>query len=42
MERFTLTADRAFQVLARVSMERNTKAPDVAEQFVGSGELPDA
>ena len=40
MERFKLTADRAFQVLARVSMEHNTKVRDVAVQFVETGELP--
>ncbi len=40
MERFKLTADRAFQVLTRVSMEHNTKVRDVAVQFVETGELP--
>jgi ANTAR domain/GAF domain len=40
MERFKLTADRAFGVLARVSMERNVKVREVAQQFVESGELP--
>jgi hypothetical protein len=40
MERFKLTADQAFQVLTRVSMESNTKVRDVAERFVGTGELP--
>jgi GAF domain-containing protein len=40
MERFKLTADRAFQVLTRVSMEHNIKVRDVAVQFVATGELP--
>ena len=40
MERFKLTADQAFQVLTRVSMESNTKVRDVAERFVATGELP--
>ncbi|MGY1828481.1 MULTISPECIES: GAF and ANTAR domain-containing protein [unclassified Blastococcus] len=39
MERHKLTADQAFQLLARVSMESNTKVRDVAEQFVMTGEL---
>ena len=40
MERFKLNADKAFQVLTRVSMESNTKVRDVAERFVRTGELP--
>jgi GAF domain-containing protein len=40
MERFKLTADQAFQVLTRVSMESNTKVREVAERFVVTGELP--
>jgi GAF domain-containing protein len=40
MERFKLTADQAFQVLTRVSMESNTKVRDVAEHFVQTRELP--
>jgi hypothetical protein len=40
MERLKLTADQAFQVLARVSMETNTKVRDVAQRFVETGELP--
>jgi GAF domain-containing protein len=40
MERLKLTADQAFQVLARVSMSSNTKVRDVAESFVRTGELP--
>jgi GAF domain-containing protein len=39
MERFKLAADQAFQVLARVSMETNTKVRDVAQRFVETGEL---
>jgi hypothetical protein len=42
MERFKLTADRAFDVLARVSMERNTKVRDLAQQVVATGEFPGA
>jgi GAF domain-containing protein len=41
MERFKMTADQAFQALARVSMERNIKVREVASQFVETGELPD-
>ncbi|RBY87987.1 antitermination regulator [Blastococcus sp. TF02A-30] len=40
MERHKLTADQAFQVLARVSMETNTKVREVAVRFVETGELP--
>jgi GAF domain-containing protein len=40
MERFKLTADQAFQALARVSMETNTKVRDIAERFVETGEFP--
>jgi GAF domain-containing protein len=39
MERFKITADQAFQALARVSMETNTKVRDVAERFVDTGEF---
>lgn len=39
MERHKLTADQAFQLLARVSMETNTKLREVAAQFVMTGEL---
>ncbi|MFL6097354.1 MAG: ANTAR domain-containing protein [Blastococcus sp.] len=34
-----MTADQAFQVLTRVSMESNTKVRDVAERFVQTGVL---
>jgi GAF domain-containing protein len=40
MERFKLTADQAFQALARISMEHNTKVRDVAVRFVETGEWP--
>jgi hypothetical protein len=39
MERLKLTADQAFQVLARVSMETNTKVREIAQRFVETGEL---
>ncbi|WP_240619335.1 GAF and ANTAR domain-containing protein [Blastococcus sp. TF02-8] len=39
MERFKVTADQAFQVLARLSMERNVKLRDVATQVVHTGDL---
>ncbi|WP_091933923.1 GAF and ANTAR domain-containing protein [Blastococcus sp. DSM 46786] len=39
MERHKLTADQAFQLLARVSMESNTKLRDVAARFVLTGQL---
>jgi GAF domain-containing protein len=42
MERFRLTADQAFEALARVSMETNVKVREVAERFVSTGELPQA
>ena len=40
MERHRLSADQAFSVLARVSMETNTKVRDLAEHLVLTGELP--
>lgn len=40
MERFKLTADEAFQMLARVSMDSNTKLRDVADHVVRTGEFP--
>ena len=40
MERFKMTADQAFQALARISMESNTKVREVAMRFVESGEFP--
>ncbi len=39
MERYRLTADQAFQALARLSMLRNTKLRDIAGHLVGTGEF---
>jgi GAF domain-containing protein len=39
MERYKLTADQAFQALARVSMHTNRKVRDVADHLVTTGEL---
>jgi GAF domain-containing protein len=39
MERHKFTADQAFQVLARVSMQANRKLRDVADHLVTTGEL---
>jgi GAF domain-containing protein len=40
MERHKLTADQAFQVLARISMQNNMKVRVVAEELVLTGQLP--
>jgi GAF domain-containing protein len=40
MERYKLTADQAFQLLARSSMTTNTKLRDVADELVLTGQLP--
>jgi GAF domain-containing protein len=40
MERYKLTADMAFQALARVSMQTNTKVRDVAKDLVETGVFP--
>jgi AmiR/NasT family two-component response regulator len=40
MERYKLTADQAFQALARVSMLSNTKVRDIADKLVRTGEFP--
>ena len=40
MERYELTADQAFQLLARVSMTTNIKLRDVAAHLTRTGELP--
>jgi GAF domain-containing protein len=40
MERYKLTPDEAFQVLARISMQRNTKLRAIAEDLVITGQLP--
>ena len=42
MERFKLTADLAFQALARLSMERNVRLREVAERLVRTGEIPES
>ncbi len=40
MERYRLTAEQAFDALARVSNESNTKVRDVALRLVDTGEFP--
>jgi GAF domain-containing protein len=40
MERFTLSADQAFQVLARLSMEHNVRLREVADRLVRTGAFP--
>ncbi len=40
MERHKLTADQAFQALARISMQSNRKLREVADELVTTGELP--
>ena len=42
MERHELTADQAFQVLARVSQQTNRKLVDVAEELTRTGTVPGA
>ncbi len=42
MERYRLTADQAFQVLARVSQQTNRKLVDVAEELTQTGTVPGA
>jgi GAF domain-containing protein len=39
MERFSISADMAFQVLTRVSMTTNTKLRTVADRLVRTGEI---
>ncbi len=39
MERHKITAEQAFTLLMRVSQQRNTKLPDLAERLVHSGVL---
>jgi AmiR/NasT family two-component response regulator len=39
MERHKLTADQAFQLLAKASMATNRKLRDLAETLVATGEL---
>ncbi len=40
IERYKLTPDQAFQLLARASMHANQKVRDIAEQLVHTGEFP--
>ncbi len=40
MERYRITADQAFQVLARVSQQTNRKLVDVAEELTRTGAVP--
>lgn len=40
MERFSLDADRAFQVLRRISSRHNTKLHQVAADLVGTRQVP--
>ncbi|TYP90668.1 GAF and ANTAR domain-containing protein [Blastococcus xanthinilyticus] len=40
IERYKLTPDQAFQLLARASMSANRKVRDIADQLVRTGELP--
>jgi response regulator NasT len=42
MERFSLDADRAFQVLRRYSQDGNVKLAEVARRVVQTGALPTA
>jgi AmiR/NasT family two-component response regulator len=39
MERYKMTADQAFQMLAQASMRGNVKLRAIAEQLVETGEL---
>jgi GAF domain-containing protein len=41
MERFSLDADRAFEVLRRYSQDRNVKLRDVAARLVETRRLPE-
>jgi hypothetical protein len=41
MERFTLDADRAFDVLRRYSQHHNLKLHEVATRLIESRRLPD-
>jgi GAF domain-containing protein len=40
MERYKLTADQAFQILAELSMKTNRKLRAIADDLVRTGELP--
>jgi AmiR/NasT family two-component response regulator len=39
IERYKLTPDQAFQLLARTSMNANRKVRDIADHLVRTGEL---
>jgi AmiR/NasT family two-component response regulator len=40
VERYKLTPDRAFEMLAQASMHANRKVRDIADDLVRTGELP--
>lgn len=42
MERYKITADRAFSVLVRTSQATNVKLRDVADHLVATGQLPES
>jgi GAF domain-containing protein len=42
MERYKLTGDQAFQVLARVSQQTNRRLADIAEELTQTGSVPGA
>jgi GAF domain-containing protein len=42
IERYKLTPDQAFQLLAQASMSENRKVRDIADELVRTGELPGA
>jgi AmiR/NasT family two-component response regulator len=42
MERYELTADQAFQVLARVSQRTNRELVDIADEPTQTGAVPGA
>jgi GAF domain-containing protein len=42
MERYRLTADQAFRLIAQASMHANRKVRDIAEHLVHTGDLPGA
>ena len=42
MERHKVTAEQAFEVLVRISMQTNRKLRDIADQLATTGELPSA
>jgi AmiR/NasT family two-component response regulator len=42
MERYKITPDQAFQLLAQASMNANRKVRDIAEELVHTGELSGA